>query len=147
MFRDGEVTKVYVALVSGDWPKRLHQVNAPLMKSQVRGGERMVAVDDEGKESLTMFEVRERFGLATLMEATLVTGRTHQIRVHTLHTGHPIAGDGKYGDKEFNKKIRDFGCRRLFLHAEKLSFKLDGKTIEVVAPLDSELKSCLKELY
>ena len=78
----------------------------------------MVEVDEEGKEALTLFRVLRRFGdFATMVEARPVTGRTHQIRVHTLHAGHSIAGDSKYGDEDFSKEIRDLGGKRLFLHA------------------------------
>jgi len=82
----------------------------PLQKSNVRSGERMVEVNPAGKEALTLFKVLRRFGdFATLVEASPITGRTHQIRVHALYAGHAIAGDSKYGDEDFSKEIRELG--------------------------------------
>ena len=107
-------------------------------KSNLRSGERMVEVDEEGKEALTLFKVLRRFGdFATMVEAKPVTGRTHQIRVHTLHAGHCIAGDTKYGDEDFSKEIRDLGGKRLFLHAYMLTVPLpDGGELKLQAPVD-----------
>jgi 23S rRNA pseudouridine955/2504/2580 synthase len=148
LLRNGKVTKKYRALVKGDWPKNLHCIDAPLKKFELQSGERMVHVDQEGKAATTEFRVLERFGIATLLEVNLLTGRTHQIRVHAAHAGHALAGDDKYGDKEFNKQIRMQGCKRLFLHATSLSFILpsSGQEVIVNAGLDSELVACLEKL-
>ena len=129
------VDKRYLALVKGRWPSQLKKVHAPLMKSNLRSGERMVEVNVEGKESLTEFRVVQRFGdFATLVEARPITGRTHQIRVHARHAGHPIAGDAKYGDDEFSRVIREKGGKRLFLHAISLGCELpDGERLQVRA--------------
>lgn len=129
------VTKCYIALVRGRWPGSTRRVHAPLMKNNLRSGERMVEVNPEGKESLTEFSVLQRFGdFATLVEARPITGRTHQIRVHAKHAGHPIAGDPKYGDDEFSQRIRALGGKRLFLHAVSLAAELpDGSRLEVRA--------------
>ena len=129
------VDKRYLALVRGRWPSHIKKVHAPLMKNNLRSGERMVEVNPEGKESLTEFSVVRRFGdLATLVEARPITGRTHQIRVHARHAGHPIAGDDKYGDDEFSRVIREKGGKRLFLHAISLGFALpDGERTDVRA--------------
>jgi len=129
------VTKRYIALVRGRWPGSTRRVHAPLLKNNLRSGERMVEVNPEGKESLTEFSVLRRFGdFATLVEARPITGRTHQIRVHAKHAGHPIAGDPKYGDDEFSQKIRALGGKRLFLHAASLTTDLpDGTRLEVSA--------------
>ena len=129
------VDKCYLALVRGRWPSHLKKVHAPLLKNNLRSGERMVEVNPDGKESLTEFRVIQRFGdLATLVEARPITGRTHQIRVHARHAGHPIAGDAKYGDDEFSRLIREKGGKRLFLHAISLDAELpDGERLQVRA--------------
>lgn len=129
------VIKRYEALVRGRWPASTRKVHAPLQKSNLRSGERMVEVNVEGKESLTEFRVLERFGdYATLVEAQPITGRTHQIRVHAKHAGHPIAGDPKYGDDDFSRELRDLGGKRLFLHARSLQVVMaDGQELSVEA--------------
>lgn len=145
---DGGVEKVYRALVLGAWPKRCHQVNAPLMKFEVAGGERIVKVHPEGKPCLTLFSVLEEYQGFTLVEARPVTGRTHQIRVHAQYTGHALAGDEKYGNDETNEFLRGIGLKRLFLHAFSLSFFLPGaeSPTRVDAPLPPELSGCLAAL-
>ena len=142
------VEKIYIALVQGNWPKYLKQIDAPLHKNQLISGERVVKVRPDGKPSLTTFQVLERFGHATLIEARPQTGRTHQIRVHALHAGHPVAGDDKYGEKEFNKQMRKYGCKHLFLHAARVAFTLPatGQHIDIQAPLDPDMKVCLERL-
>jgi 23S rRNA pseudouridine955/2504/2580 synthase len=119
-----------------------------LLKSNLRSGERMVEVNDEGKEALTLFKVLRRFGdFATMVEARPITGRTHQIRVHALHAGHSIAGDSKYGDENFTKEIRDLGGKRLFLHAYALTVPLpDGGKLELTAPVDDMWASTVERL-
>ena len=136
--RGDGVDKRYMALVRGNWPTAQKQVRAPLLKSNLRSGERMVEVNEEGKEALTLFKVLRRFGdFATLVEARPITGGTHQIRVHALHAGHCIAGDPKYGDEDFSREIRDLGGKRLFLHAYALTVPLpDGGELKVEAPVD-----------
>lgn len=133
--RGDGVTKCYMALVSGRWPATTKRVHAPLQKNNLRSGERMVEVNADGKESLTEFKVIQRFGdTATLVEARPITGRTHQIRVHARHAGHPIAGDPKYGDDTFTQMIREMGGKRMFLHAFSLSVELaDGSLMAVQA--------------
>ncbi|MNJ35679.1 Ribosomal large subunit pseudouridine synthase C [compost metagenome] len=136
--RGDGVDKRYMALVRGHWATAKKQVNAPLLKSNLRSGERMVEVNDEGKEALTLFRVLRRFGeFATIIEARPITGRTHQIRVHALHAGHCIAGDSKYGDEDFTREIRELGGKRLFLHAYALTVPLpDGGELKLEAPVD-----------
>jgi 23S rRNA pseudouridine955/2504/2580 synthase len=137
----GGVSKVYKALVIGEWPKKIHQVNSPLLKTVVAGGERIVRVHPEGKPSLTEFKVLQRFDGFSLIEARPITGRTHQIRVHAQYSGHPLVGDEKYGDDEINASMRQQGIKRLFLHASALSFSLpeSDELIHVEAPLPSDL--------
>ncbi|MDO1529767.1 RluA family pseudouridine synthase [Fulvimonas sp. R45] len=144
--RAGEVTKQYLCLLVGHPPKAKFDVNAPLRKSVLQGGERMVRVADDGKPSLTFFREMEQYPGARLMQATLGTGRTHQIRVHAAHIGHPVAGDTKYGDKDMNRRLRDYGLHRLFLHAAHMGFELDGRSYGFSAPLPGELKDFLDAL-
>lgn len=146
--RGDGVDKRYMALVRGHWPTAKKQVNAPLQKSNLRSGERMVEVNDEGKEALTLFRVLRRFGeFATMVEARPITGRTHQIRVHTLHAGHMIAGDNKYGDEDFSREIRELGGKRLFLHAYQLTVPLpDGGELKLEAPVDEMWAKAVERL-
>ena len=106
-------------------------------------------VSTEGKAALSLFEPAAIYPGASLMRVTLITGRTHQVRVHATHAGHPIAGDGKYGDHDFNKYMAGFGLGRLFLHAHSLTFTLPlekPRRIQVVAPLGPELNAVLQKL-
>jgi len=146
--RQGEVNKHYLALIAGRWEGGKRTVDAPLRKNQLRGGERMVTVDSEGKQAVTVFRPVSRFAEATLVDVELKTGRTHQIRVHALHIGHPLAGDTKYGDAEFNRRMRDLGLRRLALHAHLIEFSLPlvADRITLSAPLDADLKAVLDRL-
>ncbi len=145
--KDG-VDKRYMALVRGHWATAKKQVNAPLLKSNLRSGERMVEINEEGKEALTLFRVLRRFGeFATLVEAKPVTGRTHQIRVHTKHAGHCIAGDSKYGDDDFTREIRELGGKRLFLHAYELNVPLpEGGVLKLEAPVDDMWRKTVERL-
>jgi 23S rRNA pseudouridine955/2504/2580 synthase len=148
MLREGTIKKIYWTLTKGHWKPNELRVDVSLRKNWLQGGERIVRVDEEGKTSLTIFTPLETFANATLVEAALHTGRTHQIRVHAQYRKHPIAGDEKYGDREFNKEMRDKGLKRLFLHAYSIDFTLASidQHIQVTAPLDKELTDCLKAL-
>lgn len=144
----GGITKVYQALVVGDWSKRIHQVNAPLLKTEVAGGERVVRVHPEGKPSLTEFRVLQRFDGFSLIEARPITGRTHQIRVHAQYAGCCLVGDEKYGNDDINEMMREKGVKRLFLHASALSFYLpeSEELTHVDAPLPPDLSIPLGKL-
>ncbi len=144
----GGISKVYQALVVGDWPKRIHQVNAPLLKTEVAGGERVVRVHPEGKPSLTEFKVLRRFDGFSLIEARPITGRTHQIRVHAQYAGCCLVGDEKYGNDDINAVMREKGVKRLFLHASALSFYLpeSEELTHVEAPLLPDLSIPLGKL-
>lgn len=146
--RAGRVEKRYSALLRDHWPARTQQVKAPLHKFQLRSGERMVEVSGAGKEATTRFVAKRRLADSTLVDIELLTGRTHQARVHAAHVGHPIAGDVKYGDREFNRLMRQRGLTRLFLHASRLRFKHPGtgRMLTVAAPLPSELVNVLNVL-
>ncbi len=146
--RAGRVEKRYIALVRDRWTGRSHQVRASLQKFRLRSGERMVEVSGGGKEAQTRFIPKRQFADSTLCEIQLLTGRTHQVRVHAAYAGHPVAGDHKYGDREFNQKMRERGLRRLFLHAQGLRFRhpRSGERMDVTAPLPSELNDLLQRL-
>jgi 23S rRNA pseudouridine955/2504/2580 synthase len=153
LLREGEdeeaPNKKYLALLVGKMPSGTMTVDAPLQKSVLQGGERMVRVDPAGKASLSHFRLIERRGGHSFCEVVIETGRTHQIRVHAAHLGHPVAGDPKYGDKDANKRLAEqAGLKRLFLHAASMEFALDaGRTPYLLnAPLPDELKSVLDRL-
>jgi 23S rRNA pseudouridine955/2504/2580 synthase len=145
--RASEVDKRYLALLVGRLPRREVAVDAPLRKNLLRGGERVVRVDPaEGKPARTVFRRLRQIGDLTLVEAQLLTGRTHQIRVHAAHLGTPIAGDEKYGDAAANRTLRAEGLKRLFLHAAALTVPREGKPLRIEAPLPAELAAVLASL-
>lgn len=143
------IDKRYLTLLAGKMPNGTMDVDAPLHIGLRQGGERHVQVNDIGKESISHFKLLQRFGGHSYCEVKIDTGRTHQIRVHAQHLGHPVAGDDKYGDAGINKRLRDqAGLRRLFLHASSLRFALDGGRADYVldAPLAPELREVLDRL-
>lgn len=144
----GDIAKVYHALVAGRWPNRRKRIQTPLERYELPSGDRIVKVSPQGKPSLTEFKVLERYRDATLIEARPITGRTHQIRVHAQSVGHPLVGDDKYGDDDFNKEMRSLGFKRLFLHAAALSFCLPGDELPhtVEAPLADDMQEALARL-
>lgn len=145
LLREKQVEKRYLALVAGKWPASTRSVDAPLEKNVLQSGERMVRVSREGKAALTEFRVLERLPRATLVEASPVTGRTHQIRVHARHAGHPLLGDDKYSSPESEALTRDLGLGRLFLHAASLHFTLgEAGEYKLHAPLDPTLERLLE---
>ena len=143
------IEKRYLALLTGRMPSGTMSVDAPLHVGLRQGGERHVQVNPAGKPSMSHFKVLERRGGQSYCEIRIDTGRTHQIRVHAQHIGHPVAGDDKYGDEAANKRLREqLGLKRLFLHASTLEFALDaGKTpYSLSAPLVPELIEVLDKL-
>ena len=145
----GGIQKRYLTLLAGRMPDGVMSVDAPLHVGLRQGGERHVQVNPIGKPSLSHFRVLERRGGHSYCEVRIETGRTHQIRVHAQHIGHPVAGDDKYGDPAVNKRFREqIGLKRLFLHAASLEFALDGgKTPYLLnAPLAPELAEALDRL-
>jgi len=148
LLRAGGVDKRYLTLLRGTWGPEVRQVDVALRKNVLRSGERLVNVSEEGKAALSLFHPRTIYGeTATLVEVGLVTGRTHQIRVHAAHIGHPVAGDDKYGDGAFNRSMQDYGLRRLFLHAYRLELDLPSTGhLKVTAPLDDDLQAVLDAL-
>ncbi|MHB8533975.1 MAG: RluA family pseudouridine synthase [Sulfuricaulis sp.] len=148
MLRFGEMEKTYVALVAGAWRGGAREVSAALEKNRPRSGQHQVEVTEDGKEATSLFTPLRRFGFATLMEVRLLTGRTHQARVHAAHLGHPIAGDEKYGDREFNRRLQGLGLKRLFLHAQRLRFThpVSACKMDLEAPVPAELSTLLERL-
>lgn len=149
MREDGGIEKRYLTLLVGRMPDGVMTVDAPLHVGLRQGGERHVQVNANGKPSLSHFKVLERRGGHSYCEVRIETGRTHQIRVHAQHIGHPVAGDDKYGDEAVNKRLREqTGLKRLFLHAASLQFALDGGKAPYVlnAPLADDLAAALERL-
>lgn len=149
-WRQRGVEKRYLTLLKGQWPGSARRVLASLRKNQLMSGERRVVVDEvNGKPSETIFRPIRQYPGAVLVEASLITGRTHQIRVHAAHIGHPIAGDEKYGDRDFNKFMKARGLSRLFLHSSSISCYLpepNESLIGLCAPLTADLVRCLCQL-
>ncbi|MBX3652896.1 MAG: RluA family pseudouridine synthase [Ramlibacter sp.] len=148
-FRERETGKTYLALAKGEWPANLRVIDVPLHKYQQADGERRVRVvdrdDPQGLRSVTLVKLAARPAGFSLLEVTIKTGRTHQIRVHLASQGHPIAGDDKYGDFELNKRLHKQGLKRMFLHAWRLQFTHpdSGERIELHAALPPELQEFL----
>jgi len=122
MLREGEVGKIYTAVVKGKVGKSQFEMKESLHKYVTSGGQRRVSVREDGKTAFTKVALVKANREISLLEVTLLTGRTHQIRVHLAHAGHPVLGDDKYGDFDLNRAIAKQGVKRLFLHAGKLAF-------------------------
>ena len=165
-FRERETGKTYLALVVGKWPANKKVLDKPLVKYLLPGrngpdglieGERRVKVtskdDPEGMKSLTLVKVAQRVeihgGEFTLLEVTLKTGRTHQIRVHLASEGFPIAGDDKYGEYELNKTLQKQGLKRMYLHAWRLQIEhpATAQTMVFVAALPQALAACCPSIF
>ena len=143
-FREGQVEKYYLALVLGDWQYGEQLIDVPLAVANRKGGERHVVVSDTGKPARTRVSLSRTYGVYSLLRCALETGRTHQIRVHLAHAGHPILGDERYGDETENRAARGFGLRRLFLHAQSIAFADDsGNELHFTAPLADDLEEFL----
>ena len=148
MLRDGEVDKTYVAIVKGTPAERSFDIDEPLHKYVSGSGERRVSVKEGGLRALTRVKVtRAGKGLSQL-EVRLLTGRTHQIRVHLAHAGHPIVGDDKYGDFELNRALAKRGAKRLMLHAARLAFShpVTKEKVRLDAPMPAEMARFAGEL-
>jgi 23S rRNA pseudouridine955/2504/2580 synthase len=147
LLREGGITKHYLALVKGRWRGKGRIIDAALRKNLLESGERRVKVSEEGKEAQSVFEPVTLYKECSLMQIQLMQGRTHQIRVHAAHAGHPIAGDSKYGDPDFNRHMKGFGLKRMFLHARSVACQLSsGRKVHVTAPLGEDLQAMLKRL-
>lgn len=146
--RGNHMEKRYLMLVCGVWKDQKRKVKLPLKKYTLESGERRVSVENDGQMSETIFHLRESLGEFTLLEAELITGRTHQLRVQLAHLGFPIAGDDKYGDYAYNKELAKRGLKRMFLHSAEtvIQHPVTGKELRLLAPLPIELSSFLQTL-
>ncbi|UJF19911.1 23S rRNA pseudouridine(955/2504/2580) synthase RluC [Vibrio sp. SS-MA-C1-2] len=144
-FRNKTVQKYYYALVAGHWDPKDRRVNAPLLKNEINS---IVRVNPNGKESETRYKIIENFEHATLVEASPITGRTHQIRVHCQYKGHPIAWDDRYGDPRFDAYTKKTGMTRLFLHAHSIRFTHPSteEVMTIEAPMEATLLRCIDKL-
>jgi len=148
MLRERQVNKCYTCLAKGVWRGGDRKVDLPLSKNLLQSGERIVKVQHQGKEAVTRFHCRKTWSGASLLDVTTLTGRTHQIRVHAASMGYPLGGDDKYGDPSFNRYLKTLGLRRLFLHAQSVSFHhpRTNKPVKIIAPLSPDLKSVIVKL-
>jgi 23S rRNA pseudouridine955/2504/2580 synthase len=147
--KEGNATKRYFALVCGRWRGEDRECDAALVKSRLASGERISDVDEEdGKPSRSRFSPKQRYRDAALCEVEIFSGRTHQIRVHALALGHPVAGDRKYGERDLDKPIRDLGLKRMFLHSHFLQLPASGAFGKLIlnAPMPDELRNVLDRL-
>src|SRR4051812_16376450 len=146
--RDGEVEKIYIAVVKGRPAEGSFELSEPLHKYVTASGERRVSVREGGMVARTRVRVRKRGAEFSLLEVRLLTGRTHQIRVHLAHAGHPVLGDDKYGDFALNRDLQRQGVKRLLLHAGRLAFAhpLTGDRLRLEAPLPADLAAFASRL-
>lgn len=146
--RNNHTDKRYIMLVHGNWLEKKKRVTLPLQKYVLASGERRVSVHEDGQQSETVFYLRANFGDFSLLEAQLITGRTHQLRVQLAHLGFPIAGDDKYGDFAVNKAMQKRGLKRMFLHSAETNIRhpLSGEKLKLIAPLPAELEKFLQKL-
>ncbi|OEF26938.1 23S rRNA pseudouridine(955/2504/2580) synthase RluC [Vibrio rumoiensis] len=144
-FREKTVQKYYFALVMGEWKSSCKVIKAPLLKNEINS---IVRVNPNGKPSETRYKILEKFDQATLVQASPITGRTHQIRVHCQYAGHPIAWDDRYGDRRFDAYTRQFGLGRLFLHAANIKFihPSTEEAMDISAPMETKLEKTLSAL-
>jgi 23S rRNA pseudouridine955/2504/2580 synthase len=143
-FRDGVVEKNYLALAIGDWQFGDYTIDAPLLVTHRKGGERHVVVRKDGKQAKTRVRLSRTYGKFSLLQCQPLSGRTHQIRVHLQSLEHPIAGDDRYGDPDINKLAARHGLKRLFLHAQSISFPDEhGNELHFTSPLADELQRFL----
>ncbi len=149
MLREGEIRKVYLTLARGRWQGKTREIRESLHKYVNAKGERRVSVQADGRAALTRvtaLKVNDEF---SFLEVELLTGRTHQIRVHLAHVGHPVLGDDKYGDFDLNHRLEKAGVRRLFLHAARLSLAhpLTKDKLDLAAPLPAEMTRFVKAQF
>ncbi len=131
--RNKHVDKIYTAVVKGKWPEDLQKITLTIKKETLKSGKRVVKTNEKGKVSETEFKLLSSGQSNSLIRAKIITGRTHQIRVHSSYKGYPILGDLKYGDALYNKELQSKGLKRMLLHAESINFK--NLAIEQTAPV------------
>ena len=148
LLREGAFEKRYLALVAGRWQLGRKRIDVPLRTDTRVHGERTVRAHASGKQAISEFRPVQIGKRASLVEITIHTGRTHQIRVHAAYAGHPVAGDEKYGDAAFNEEMRALGLDRMFLHAHSVGFTWpgSGEPFSASAPLPDELRAVLDRL-
>jgi 23S rRNA pseudouridine955/2504/2580 synthase len=146
--REGEVEKIYATIVKGAPARDAFEISEPLHKYVSGSGERRVSVREGGMVARTRVKVRKRGAEFSQLEVRLLTGRTHQIRVHLAHAGHPVLGDDKYGDFELNRALAKRGVKRLFLHASRLAFAhpLTGERLRLEARLPGDMAAFAEQL-
>jgi len=146
--KNARLDKRYLTLVKGFWKHGQRRITKALNTNSKRHGERFVVVDENGRYASSIMTPQDVSETASLLEVKLLTGRTHQVRVHAQAENHPVAGDPKYGDKEFNKRMKSVGLSRLFLHASSIQFihPITKQTLRVDAPLPADLNSVLVNL-
>jgi 23S rRNA pseudouridine955/2504/2580 synthase len=142
MMRERDMDKRYLVGVAGRFRNDKQRVKLALAKRDAPDGGKRVSVSETGQEAETIFRLRERREEMSLLEAELLTGRTHQIRVHLAHIGHPVLADDRYGDFELNKALRKRGLKRMFLHAARLEFMhpVTEEKLVIESPLPADLK-------
>ncbi len=146
--KEGTTEKRYFALLVGKWRGEDRDVDSALISNRLESGERMVEIDDDGKPAKSRFSPKAKYRDATLCEVQIFSGRTHQIRVHALSLGHPVAGDTKYGDREEQKFIKELGLKRMFLHSHLFALPKDGEFPKLLlsAAMGDELRAVLDKL-
>jgi 23S rRNA pseudouridine955/2504/2580 synthase len=146
--KEGLAEKRYFALLVGQWRGEDRDVDSALISNQLESGERMVEIDDDGKPAKSRFSPKAKYRDCCLCEVQIFSGRTHQIRVHALSLGHPVAGDTKYGDRDSQKFIKELGLKRMFLHSHFLGLPKDEALPKLLinAPMPDELRAVLDKL-
>ena len=149
MLREGEMEKAYVAVVAGRWRGGARELREALHKHVTASGERRVSVRADGQRAVTRARPLATGGDFSLLELRLLTGRTHQIRVHLAHAGHPVLGDDKYGDFELNRALAKQGVRRLMLHACRLVLRhpTTGVPLRLEAPLPPGMREFVEQYF
>lgn len=149
MLRDGEVEKVYLALAKGRWIGKERELRQSLHKHVTASGERRVSVREDGVTALTRVKLLRTSPDFSLLQVRLLTGRTHQIRVHLAHAGHPVLGDDKYGDFPLNHELAKEGVKRLFLHAQQLAFNhpLTGERLRLESPVPADMQAFMDKVF
>ena len=147
MLREGEIDKRYTVVVKGEWPADLVELRESLHKYVTASGERRVSVQADGMSAFTKIKLIKKNAAFSVLEARLLTGRTHQIRVHLAHAGHPVLGDDKYGDFALNRTLAREGVKRLFLHASRLRLKhpLSAEPLALEAALPADMEAFAKK--
>ena len=149
MLREGEIDKVYLTVAKGHWQGSAREIRQSLHKYVNAKGERRVSVREGGMAAVTKVRALKKSPDFSFLEVRLLTGRTHQIRVHLAHAGHPVLGDDKYGDFDLNHRLQKQGVRRLFLHASRLAFShpLTGEALKLEAPLPPEMRAFVENAF